>query len=185
MNTAKKMQLMTLEEYEAAPEEEHIEVFEGVPYAMSAPSIKHQDILGELFFLIKDYIRKNEGNCKPFIAPCDVKMSDEPLTIVQPDLFVVCDKSKLDKNRCNGTPDFIIEIVSPGNTANDYIQKLYYYKHYGAREYWIVDPDKQIITVYDFEKEIYASRYTFDDKIKVGIYNDLYINFAPLKDLLQ
>ena len=147
MDTAKQIHLMTLEEYETVPEDERIEVFEGVPYAMAAPSIQHQDILGELLFLIKDYIRNNNGSCKTFIAPCDVKLNDTPLTIVQPDLMIVCDTSKLDKKRCNGAPDFIIEIVSPSNTSNDYIQKLYYYKRYGVKEYWIVDPDKQIITV--------------------------------------
>lgn len=184
MNTAEQIKLMTLEDYEATSEDERIEVFEGVPYAMSAPSIQHQDILGELFFLIKDYIRNHSGNCKLFIAPCDVKLSDNPLTIVQPDLFIVCDNNKLDKKGCNGAPEFIIEIVSPSNNSNDYIQKLYYYKHYGAKEYWIVDPDRQIITVYNFENNICNERYSFDDKLKVGIYDDLYIDFAPLKELL-
>ena len=184
MNTAKQMQIMTLEEYEMLPEDERIEVFKGVPSAMATPSIVHQRILGELHFLLKDYIRKNNGKCETFAAPCDVKLSEHPLTIVQPDLFVICDTDKLDKKRCNGAPDFIIEIVSPSNASNDYTQKLYCYKHYGVKEYWIVNPDNRSIIIYDFEKEIYADRYTFDDKVKVGIYDDLYIDFAPLKELL-
>ena len=184
MNTAKQIPLMTLEEYEAAPESERIEVFEGIPYAMAAPSIVHQRILGELHFLLKDFIRKNNGKCETFTSPCDVKLADNPLTIVQPDLFIICDTDKLDTKRCNGAPDFVIEIVSPSNQSDDYIRKLYYYKNFGVKEYWIVDPDKQIITVYNFEKEMYANRFTFDDKVKVGIYEDLYIDFAPLKELL-
>lgn len=74
-------------------------------------------------------------------------LSDTPLTIVQPDIMVVCDKNKLDEKRCNGAPDFIIEITSPGNSSDDYIRKLYYYKKYGVREYWIVDSKRKIITV--------------------------------------
>ena len=74
-----------------------------------------------------------------FLCPFDVKLNDSPLTIVQPDLLVICDKNKLDGKRCNGAPDFIIEIISPGNPADDYIRKLYYYKNADVREYWIVD----------------------------------------------
>lgn len=184
MNAAKQMPIMTLVEYEATPDDERIEVYEGIPYAMSAPSITHQRILGELHFLLKDYIRRHNGKCETFIAPCDVKLDNDPLTILQPDLFVVCDPDKLDKKRCNGAPDFIIEVVSPNNAAHDYVKKLSYYQYYGVKEYWIVDPDNQNITVYNFEKEIYASRYTFDDKVNVGIYDDLYIDFSPLKELL-
>ena len=72
-----------------------------------------------------------------FLCPFDVKLNDSPLTIVQPDLLVICNKNKLDGKRCNGAPDFIIEIVSPGNPADDYIRKLYYYKNADVREYWI------------------------------------------------
>ena len=76
-----------------------------------------------------------------------VKLSDKPLTIIQSDIMVICDKDKLDGKRCNGAPDFIIEIVSSGNPEDDYIRKLYYYKNYGVREYWIVDPRRKIVTV--------------------------------------
>ena len=82
-----------------------------------------------------------------FLWPFDVKLNDSPLTIVQPDLLVICDKNKLDGKRCNGAPDFIIEIVSPGNPADDYIRKLYYYKNADVREYWIVDPHRRTVPV--------------------------------------
>lgn len=184
MNAVKQIHLMTLKEYEATPEDERIEVFEGFPYAMSAPSIVHQRILGELHFLLKDYIKKHNGKCETFVAPCDVKLNDSPLTILQPDLFIVCDPDKLDNKCCNGAPDFIIEIVSSGNAANDYTRKLYYYEHFGVKEYWIVDPDKKFVTVYDFANSRFCERYTFDDRIKVEIYDNLYIDFAPLKEFL-
>ena len=118
-------------------------------------------------------------------TPFDVKLSDHPLTIVQPDIMIVCDKDKLDGNRCNGAPDFIIEIVSPGNPADDYIRKLYYYKNTGVREYWIVDPRRKIVTVNYFEGNLLNIQYSFESTIKVNIYDDLYINFFDIADLLN
>lgn len=115
---------------------------------MASPSQEYQAILTELLVSIRSYLRQKGGNCSVFPALFDVKLSDSPLTIVQPDIMVICDKDKLDGKRCNGSPDFIIEIVSLGNSSDDYIRKLYYYKNYGVREYWIVDIRRKAITVY-------------------------------------
>lgn len=98
--------------------------------------------------------------------------------------MIVCDKDKLDGKRCNGAPDFIIEIVSPGNPADDYIRKLYYYKNAEVREYWIVDPRRKIVTVNYFEGDVLNIQYSFESTIKVNIYEDLYINFAEISELL-
>lgn len=114
-----------------------------------------------------------------------MKLADNPLTIVQPDIMIVCDKDKLDGKRCNGAPDFIIEIISPSNPADDYIRKLYYYKNAGVREYWIVDPRRKIVTVNYFEANILNNQYSFDSTIKVNIYEDLYINFPDIAGLLN
>ena len=176
---------ITLAQYEALPEESRVEVFDGIVYDMASPSQIHQTILTELLVSLRNYIRKKNGNCSVFPAPFDVKLSDDPLTIVQPDLMVICDKDKLDTKRCNGAPDFIIEIVSPSNPADDYIRKLYYYKNYGVREYWIVDPQRKSVTVNYFEKDILNVPYTFDCVIKVNIYDDLYINFSEIADLME
>lgn len=184
MNAIEHPNIITLEDYEAYPENQRIEVFEGVPYAMASPSIVHQRLSSRLSYLFNDYIFKNNGTCEVLTAPCDVKLSDDLLTIVQPDVMIVCASSKLDKNRCNGAPDFVVEIVSPSNQSDDYIRKLYYYKNSGVKEYWIVDPQRQIVTLYNFEKEIFNDRYTFDDKISVGIYDDFVIDFSILKELL-
>ncbi len=91
----------------------------------------------------------------------------------------------MDGNRCNGAPDFIIEIVSPGNPADDYIRKLFYYQNHGVREYWIVDPKRKSITVNYFEENLISVSYPFNTTIKVNIYNDLYINFAEIEELLE
>lgn len=82
-------------------------------------------------------------------------------------------------------PDFIIEIVSPGNPADDYIRKLYYYKNAGVREYWIVDPRRKTVTVNYFEGNILNIQYSFDSVIKVNIYEDLLINFSEITDMLS
>lgn len=176
---------ITLAQYEALPEDSRIEVFDGIIYDMASPSQIHQTILTELLVSLRNYIRKKGGNCSVFPAPFDVKLSDDPLTIVQPDLMVICDKDKLDTKRCNGAPDFIIEIVSPSNPADDYIRKLYYYKNYGVREYWIVDPQRKSVTVNYFEKDILNVPYTFNSVIKVNIYENLYIDFSEIADLIE
>jgi len=171
----------TLEEYEALPEDTRAEVFDNQLYYMASPSRTHQAILLAISSLLRAYVKEKGGVCEVLPAPFDVKLSDTPLIIVQPDILIVCDPDKLSENRCNGAPDFIVEIVSPGNPSDDYIRKLYYYKNYGVREYWIVDPRTHSIFVYPLEKENFqVEKYSFEDKIKVNIYNDLYINFAEL-----
>ena len=175
---------ITLEQYENLPEDKRVEVFDGVIYDMASPSQTHQIISMELSTLINTYIKQKKGPCRVFHAPFDVKLSDQPLTIVQPDLMIICDKNKLDEKRCNGAPDFIIEIISPSNPADDYIRKLYYYKNAGVREYWIVDPRRKTVTVNYFEGNILNIQYLFDSIIKVNIYDDLLINFAEIADML-
>lgn len=176
---------INLTQYEALPEDIRVEVFDGVIYNMTSPSQMHQSILLELSTLLNTYIKRKRGDCKVFIAPFDVLLSDNPLTIVQPDIMIVCDKNKLDEKRCNGAPDFIIEIVSPSNPSDDYIRKLYYYKNTGIREYWIVDPRRKTVTINYFEKNLLNIQYSFESTIKVNIYDDLYINFSDIANLLN
>lgn len=176
---------ITLEQYEALPENIRAEVFNGQICYMASPSQDHQTISMELSTMLNTYLKSKKGPCRVFHAPFDVKLDDAPLTIVQPDLMIVCDKNKLDGKRCNGAPDFIIEIVSPGNPADDYIRKLYYYKNYEVREYWIVDPRRKTVTVNYFEKDMLSIQYSFDSTIKVNICDDLLINFSEIADLLN
>ena len=180
-----QQELVTLQQYESLPEDNRAEVFEGQIYHMAIPSQDHQTISMELSTILNNYMKRHKGPCRVFHAPFDVKLSDKPLTIVQPDLLIICDKNKLDGKRCNGAPDFIIEIVSPGNPSDDYIRKLYYYKNYGVREYWIVDPRRKIITVNYFERDILNVQYDFYSTIKANIYEDFYINFSELANSLD
>lgn len=171
---------ITLEQYEALPEEDRAEVFDGQIYYMASPSQEHQAISMELSTMLNIYLKSKKYPCRVFHAPFDVKLGDDPLTIVQPDILVVCDKDKLDGKRCNGAPDFIIEIVSPGNPEDDYIRKLYHYKNAGVREYWIVDPRRKIVTVNAFAEHALNIQYSFDSVIKVGIYEDLFLDFSDI-----
>ena len=90
---------------------------------------------------------------------------------------MICDPSKLNDRGYTGAPDWIIEVVSPGSRKTDYFTKLFKYRTAGVREYWIVDPIKNLILVYDFDTSD-SEQYTFADTIKAGIYEDLLIDFS-------
>ena len=177
--------IISLEQYEALPAEHRAEVFVGFVYDMACPSQIHQRLLLKLSAMLDSYIERKKIKCLVIPSPFDVILSEKPLTIVQPDIMIICDKDKLDGNRCNGAPDFIIEIVSPGNPSDDYIRKAYYYKNYGVREYWIVDPKRRMVTVNYFEEDLIHVIYSFDATIKVNIYDDLYISFSEISEILN
>ena len=102
------------------------------------------------------------------ISPFDVLLDDN--NVVQPDVMVICDRDKMDGKRCNGAPDFVVEITS-SNYAHDYIDKLALYRKSGVREYWIVDPQYERIMVYFFDTSDFPNIYTFDTPVPVGIYD--------------
>ena len=133
----------------------------------------------ELSGTIHNYLKEKNGPYRVYPAPFAVKLNER--TVVEPDISVVCDPDKLTKQGCTGTPDWIIEIVSPNNSSHDYIFKLNLYANAGVREYWIVDPDKNNVFVYCLEEEHFkAGSYTFHDKITVSIYSDFQIDFSEL-----
>ena len=134
-----------------------------------------------LMTLIYNNIRSNNGKCEVYAAPFAVFLNRDDMNYFEPDISVICDPNKLDSRGCDGAPDWIVEIVSPSTSGYDYITKLSKYKTTGVREYWIVNPLRQIITVYLFnEKDIFPQTYDFKDKIGVSIFNDLVIDFCEL-----
>ncbi|MDE6908744.1 MAG: Uma2 family endonuclease [Lachnospiraceae bacterium] len=171
--------LYTTEDIYALPEGTRAELIDGQLYYMAPPNRRHQELAGELFGSIREYIRSNNGSCRPYIAPFAVFLNADNRNYVEPDISVICDRDKLTDNGCNGAPDWIIEIVSPGSRRTDYFTKLFKYRTAGVREYWIVDPEKNRITVYNFETED-TLEYSFKDSVQAGIYPGFCINFAGL-----
>lgn len=171
--------IYTIDDIYALPDGERAELIDGQIYYMAPPSRKHQLISGELFTIINNYIKSKAGSCEPYIAPFAVFLNGDDKNYVEPDISVICDKAKLTDKGCLGAPDWIIEVVSPGSRRMDYSIKLFKYRTAGVREYWIVDPEKNRITVHNLEHED-INEYSFTDTVKAGIYPDLSINFNHL-----
>ena len=162
------------------PEGQRAELIDGVIYDMAPPNRLHQELVMNLSAEIREYISKNNGFCKVYPAPFAVFLNKDDKTYVEPDISIICDKSKLDDRGYNGAPDWIIEIVSPASRRMDYYTKLFRYRTAGVREYWIVDPSKNQIIVYDFEHGD-MEQFTFQDSIKAGIYEDLFIRLENVE----
>ena len=160
----------TIEDIYALPDGQRAELIDGEMYMLAPPSSRHQEILMNLSSSIHQYIKYGQGDCKVFPAPFAVFLNEDDRTYVEPDISVICDKSKLDDRGCNGAPDWVIEIVSPSSRKMDYFTKLFKYRMSGVKEYWIVDPDKNQVMVYEFDKDD-VSAYSFSDEISVGIYD--------------
>ncbi|MBR4026704.1 MAG: Uma2 family endonuclease [Lachnospiraceae bacterium] len=174
-----KQQTYTTDYIYSLPDGERAELIDGVIYNMSPPSYKHQKILSFLHIEIGSYIRSKNGKCEIIPAPFAVFLTKDNTNYVEPDISVICDKTKLTDKGCNGAPDWIIEIVSPSSKKLDYMVKLFKYCNAGVREYWIVDPLKNQIRIYNFETNDNED-YTFADCVKVGIYEDLEIDFSKI-----
>lgn len=172
--------IYTIEDIYILPDGKRAELIDGKIYDMAPPSRKHQEVSLYLSVIISNYIRSKNGSCKIYTAPFAVYLDEASNTYVEPDISVICDKNKLDDKGCKGAPDWIIEIVSPSSIKMDYYTKLFKYRTTKVREYWIVDPDKNKITVYNFETED-ANVYTFYDTVKAGIYEDLFVDFSKIE----
>lgn len=169
--------IYTVDDIYALPDGERAELIDGNIYYMAPPSTKHQRIIGKLFNLISNYISAKGGLCEPFIAPFAVFLNDNDKTYVEPDISVICDRNKLTEKGCNGAPEWIIEVVSPGSKRMDYSVKLFKYRSSGVREYWIVDMDKNRVTAWNFETD-FMEEYALSEKVKVNIFDDLEIDFS-------
>ena len=172
-------QTYTVEDIYNLPEGERAELIDGQIYYMAPPGRIHQRFIIELSTVLNRYIKEKHGLCEVNVAPFAVYLDKNNDTYVEPDISVVCDKNKLDDRGCHGAPDWIIEIVSPSSRRMDYFIKLFKYRSAGVREYWIIDPDKKRITLWNFETND-TEEYAFTDTVKTGIYEDLSIDFSQL-----
>lgn len=170
----------TIEDIYNLPEGTRAELIDGQIYYMAPPSGTHQKISMFLSKIIANYIDKKGGNCEVYAAPYAVFLNKDDINYVEPDISVICDPSKLDDKGCHGAPDWIIEITSPSTQSMDYGIKLFKYRTAGVREYWIVNPVKKIVSVFDLENEQQSGVYSFDDEIPVTIYPELTIKLADV-----
>lgn len=174
MDEALATKTYTVDDIEALPEGERAELIDGQIYYMASPNTRHQRLVSMFTRVIGNYIVSKNGDCEVFPAPFAVYINKDKGNYVEPDISVICDKNKIGDKGCNGAPDWIIEVVSPGSRTMDYYRKLLKYTDSGVREYWIVDPEKERVTVYDVVNEE-MTEYSFGDEIPVGIYEDFTI----------
>ena len=181
----KKDNNYTYADYCTWPEDERWELINGVAYALSAPSEAHQSVLVELARQISTQIRGL--SCKVFVAPFSVRLNADEAddTVVEPDILVVCDKSKLDSGKgVVGAPDLIVEILSPSTARRDRDDKFKLYQISGVKEYWVVDTDLKLLTVNILHEAGYLSRsYNDNDTaVPIEILPDCAINLADVFD---
>jgi Uma2 family endonuclease len=181
MESVRKDARYTYADYATWPEDERWELIDGVPYAMATPSVIHQRISRKLMNQLSNWL---EGKpCEPFAAPFAVRLNADKGddTVVEPDISVVCDKSKLaDGKSCVGAPDLVIEILSPSTSRHDRLTKYNLYRAAGVREYWIVDPTDKIVTVSHFEKGVDAAPYGETDEAPVGVLPGCVIDLSAV-----
>jgi Uma2 family endonuclease len=181
MEAVPKDKHYTYADYAAWDEKIRCELIDGVAYMMTAPSRAHQYISGALFYQLFDFLKGKP--CEVYAAPFDVRLNaeDGDDTVLQPDSLVVCDKEKLDERGCQGSPDLVVEILSPSSKTHDKILKFNKYLQAGVREYWIVDPDSRIVDVFVWENGKYvASAYSAEDGLPVSVLEGCVI---PLADI--
>ena len=187
---AKRQGEYTLEDYYNWPEDERIELIDGVIYHVSMPSIKHQRIVGEIDFTFKSFVRKRKGKCEIFGAGIDVRLNCDNKTMVVPDITVICEKDKLTEQYLDGAPDLVVEVLSPSTRKKDMTLKVNKYMNAGVREYWIIDPKKEYIIVYknnpEDEDDLQIQYYTFENQVPVGIWDgECVVDFAEIKAYLE
>lgn len=178
MSVIKEVQKYTLEDYYSFPEWDLTEMIDGELYDINGgrPTI-HQQICVAISSSAANYHRKNKLHWY-VLSFINVELNE--FTVVIPDIAVICDKNKINERGCEGTPDFIIEIISE-HPAHDYVTKLNTYYKCGVREYWIVDPKKETVNVYLLDENYAVKQYQFSDDVPVSIYNgELKINIAEL-----
>lgn len=171
----------TLDDYLALPDDLRVELIDGVFYDMAAPTSGHQAISGYIHKLLLDHVITKGGKCLPLMSPLDVQLDQDDYTVVQPDVVIVCDREKFRNGRVFGAPDFIAEVLSPSTRKKDMFLKLKKYSEAGVREYWMIDPLRKAVIVYDLEKEALPALYGFEDRVPVRIWNgECMIDFAAI-----
>ena len=190
----RKSKLYTYADYITWTDDKRRELIHGVIYDLfSGPTRWHAKLSGEIFHLIKILIGRRKGKCEIYHAPFDVRLpnkkgetsNDKIYSVVQPDVCVICDPSKLDELGCVGAPDLIVEVQSPSTAKRDLEEKFDLYQEAGVREYWVVLPQIKSVRVFSLQEngEFDGGKdYGFERKVPVGIFHGLEIDLRELFD---
>jgi len=180
----------TYADYLTWMDDQRRELINGFIHLMSAPIRIHQHISGELFAFVRAFIKKRKAKCRIYYAPFDVRLpiaghteDDKIRDVVQPDICVICDPSKLDDKGCIGAPDLIVEILSPSTEKHDRKVKFNLYEVAGVREYWLVEPKTKTVHVFLLQpdgKYNSGTVYDCDQKAPVHIFEGLEIDLKEL-----
>ena len=163
----KKNQRYTYSDYLTWPDDKRWELIEGVPYDMTpSPSVRHQRIVWNIVRELSRHLEENK-TCQGFSAPTDVVFDEH--NVVQPDVFVVCDKTKIGEGSIKGAPDLIIEVVSPSTEVKDKREKKRVYEKFGVGEYILVYPEREYVESYLLEEDKYGAPevINWDETIKI------------------
>lgn len=183
---AKKQGEFTIEDLKNIPDEQRAELIDGAVFEMQMPSTLHQTLCFELSVRLRAFIMEKSGKCVTFASPVDVQLDCDDKTLVQPDVMVVCEREKNNGKRIFGAPDFVAEVLSKSTRRKDMLIKSAKYENAGVREYWMIDPDRKNILVYDFAGGEYPLIYGFDDVIPVHIFGgECSIVFKEIHDYLK
>lgn len=172
----------TIADCDKLPDDIRTELIDGVIYYMAAPYAAHQLIAGYVYAKFFQHVLGKSGDCLPMISPLDVELDKDDKTRVQPDVLIVCDRSKVIQRCVYGAPDFVLEVLSKSTRKKDTIIKLNKYMNAGVKEYWMIDSEKKRVMVYNFEVDELPTIYGFDAVIPVTTFageceidfNDLY-----------
>ena len=169
-------------------ENDRVEIIDGEVFMMAPQSSVHQEIAAELTRQFGNYLEGKQ--CKVYPAPFGVRLFEQDGetpedvdTVVEPDLSVVCDRSKIDKHGCKGAPDLIIEILSPSSLRHDRFVKLGLYQRAGVREYWIVDPEYKSVQVFTQDRTgslRIAEEYGWGDVARVNVLEGCFIDLGKV-----
>ena len=181
----------TYADYISWMDEQRRELINGVAYKLlSAPTRFHAKLSTEISSIFHWFVKKSKGKCQVYHAPFDVRLpkngetaNDKIDTVVQPDICVICDESKLDEAGCIGAPDLIVEVQSPSTAKRDLREKFDLYEQSGVKEYWVVYPTDKGLTVYILQengKYDNGTTYEMSGKVPVGIFEGLEIDLKEL-----
>lgn len=177
----------TVNDIIALPDGERAELIDGEMFMMASPKTIHQSIVMWISAEIFNFIKGRKGKCRVFSPSVGVFIKKDQKNYVEPDITVICDRNKLDDQGCHGAPEWVLEVVSPSSAVMDYKRKTKLYMEAGVREYWIIDSDREKVTVYLFEEGETESctEYSFQKTIASTVIKGLEINFAQMMEYIM